>query len=61
MTEEPNRVRNIYEDEQDKIEDRFHEKLELSLKIMELLDQYDYDLDARLVEGMPEIKLIKRI
>lgn len=53
-------VQNIYPEEQDKIEDRFQTELELSMKIMELLDLYDYDLEAKLVGGLPEVQLIRR-
>jgi len=53
-------VKNIYPDEQQKIEDRFQTELELSMKIMDLLDRYDYDLEAKLVDGMPEVQLIRR-
>ena len=52
-------VRNAYKDEQEKIDDRFKIELELSFKLSDLLERYGYDLEARLVGGLPEIQLVK--
>lgn len=52
-------VQNAYEDENEKLDDKFAVELELMLKIADLLDRYNYELDAVLVAGEPEIRLIK--
>ena len=54
-----NEVKNAYPEEQKKLDNEFQTKLELSLKIEDLLDQYGYDLDAVLVNGMPQLRLHK--
>lgn len=51
---------NAYADEKEKLEQEEQAQMELTLKITELLDMYSYDIDAVLVDGMPEIKLVKR-
>lgn len=53
------KVRSAYPDEQEKIDDRFKIELELAFKLSDLLERYGYDLEAKLVDGLPEIQLIK--
>lgn len=53
-------VRNAYPDEQKKLENQFMIELELMMKIADLLELYNYDLEAKMENGMPEIQLIQR-
>ena len=52
-------VKNIYKDEQEKIDNDTQVELELSFKLQELLDRYGYDLIAEMEDGLPAVKLIK--
>ena len=53
-------VKNIYADEQKKLDNREMIELELTLKLLDLLDLYNYSLDAELRDGLPALKLSKR-
>ena len=52
-------VRNIYPDEQQKIEDRIKDEAELAFKINALLEDYGFRMTAVLKDGMPEISFSK--
>jgi len=52
-------VKNIYKDEQEKIDNDTQVEIELSFKLQELLDRYGYDLIAEMEDGLPAVKLIK--
>ncbi len=52
-------VRNIYPEEQDKLDRTAEIELELTLKITDLLDLYGYYMVAELEDGMPIISLRK--
>lgn len=52
-------TKNVYPDEQVKLDDEFKLRLELSMKISDLLDTYGYTIEAVLVDGLPEIDLKK--
>lgn len=56
-----NQVCNVYKDEQEKIDSRTKKEVELSLKIQDLLDDYEYDMEAVLVDGMPTVRLTERV
>jgi len=52
-------VKNIYPDEQTKIDDDTKDEMELTARIMHLLDDYGYTIEPTLVNGLPEIKFMK--
>jgi len=54
-----NEIRNAYPDEQEKLENDLQTKLELSLKIENLLDQYGYKMVVEMVKGRPLVDFIK--
>lgn len=54
-----NEVKNIYPDEQTKIDDDIKDEMELTLKIMALLNDYGYNMEPTLVNGLPEVKFVK--
>ena len=52
-------IKNIYPDEQEKIEDEFKWKLELSFKIEELLTRYGYQMVANMGKNGPYVDFVK--
>lgn len=52
-------IKNIYEDEQKKLDNLVREELELVFRIQNLLSDYGYKMEPALVNGVPEIKLSK--
>ena len=52
-------VRNIYEDEQKKLDDDLRAEVELTFRINNLLQEYGYVMEPALVDGVPEIKFSK--
>lgn len=50
-------IRNVYKDEQDKIEDRERTQLEILMKMYEIVDAYNYELELVLEDGKPAFKL----
>lgn len=54
-----NDVKNIYADEQDKLDRTAEMELELTLKLTDLLDLYNYYMVAELEDGKPVIALRK--
>lgn len=57
---ERSEVRNAYEDEDTKLNSDFENELSVWVQIKEVLDYHGYDLTADLVNGLPEITLVKR-
>lgn len=53
------RVKNIYEDEQEKLDDMVKEELEMTFKISSILSDYGYVMEPTMVDGLPEIKFTK--
>lgn len=52
-------IKNIYPDEQAKLDEDLKLEIELSYKLYHLLEDYGYTLEPVLVDGMPEIKFVK--
>lgn len=50
-------TKNIYPDEQEKIDDRFQIEMELMLKLEDLLDEYNYELVPKVDSNGPRIDL----
>lgn len=53
-------IRNVYPDEQEKIEDRERTEIEILMKMYEIVDAYNYDLELVIEEGKPTFKLEPR-
>ncbi len=53
-------ITSAYPDEREKINSDFEEQLSVWIKIQDALDYHGYDIDAVLVDGLPELALIKR-
>jgi len=54
-------IENVYPDEQEKLDNKFKIELELSMKIQDLLDLYNYSFEAKVVDGLPEVTLVPRV
>lgn len=52
-------VKNIYEDEKQKIEQEIKAEVELSFKVNELLKDYGYKMEAVLKNGLPDIQFTR--
>jgi hypothetical protein len=57
MTESP--IQNAYPEEQEKLKSDFDERLLVTMLIGEILDEYGYHLGTKLVDGLPQVDLIK--
>jgi len=51
------KTKNIYPDEQKKLDLQEENEMELMLKVMDLLDDYGYELTSVLEDGVPVLKL----
>ena len=54
------KVCSAYPDEQVKLDNDAMIELELIFKIQDLLDEYGYNLDATLRDGLPDLELTKK-
>lgn len=52
-------TKNVYPDEQEKLDNEFEIELELTLKLIDLLDRYGYDMEATMEDGLPAVNLVK--
>lgn len=53
------KITSAYVDDKKKLSERTEEEVQLWMDIFELLDSRGYSLDPVLIDGKPEIKLIK--
>jgi len=56
-----NETKNVYPEEQVKLDNEAQVQIELSLKMMDLLDDYGYNLVPVLKGGLPDIELKPRL
>lgn len=54
-----NDIKNAYPDEQVKLDTNEAEKEEMMRKIRATLDEYNYDIYIKMVNGLPEFDVIK--
>ena len=58
---ETQETKNAYEEEQETLAEETKERVELALRIGALLDDYGYDIVAKIIDGVPQPQFVKRI
>jgi len=61
MVQTDNKVQSAYQDEQEKIDNEAKQRIELSMRMSALLDEYGYDIETKLVNDEPQLKFTKRM